>query len=113
MTRFRHRGVVEGFYGPPWSHEDRCALVEWIGDWGMNRFVYAPKDDPLHRESWRDAYPGDTIRALCSTRCAMARVLALQPVLRCVHHSPIGDCSRRSSHGSNLTGARHDASRSL
>lgn len=54
---FPHRGVVEGFYGPPWSHPDRLWCIERLGDWGMNRYVYAPKEDPLHRERWREAYP--------------------------------------------------------
>jgi len=57
MTRFRYRGVVEGFYGPPWSHCDRLWMLERMGRWGMNRYVYAPKDDPWHRERWREAYP--------------------------------------------------------
>lgn len=59
---FTHRGVVEGFYGTPWSHEDRLFVIERIGAWGMNRYVYAPKDDPLHRERWREPYPTNTQR---------------------------------------------------
>lgn len=51
------RGVVEGFYGPPWTHEQRLAVVEFIGTRGMNAYVYAPKDDPLHRAEWRTPYP--------------------------------------------------------
>jgi hyaluronoglucosaminidase len=58
---FAWRGVVEGFYGPPYSHEARIALVEFIGALGMNAYVYAPKDDPLHRAAWRDSYPPDRL----------------------------------------------------
>ncbi len=54
---FVHRGVVEGFYGPPFRHADRLWLVERLGRWGMNRYVYAPKNDPLHRDRWREPYP--------------------------------------------------------
>lgn len=53
---FAHRGVIEGYYGPPYSHADRLWLLERMGAWGMNRYVYAPKDDPLHRAQWRSAY---------------------------------------------------------
>ncbi len=60
---FRHRGVVEGFYGTPLSREDRRWLVERMGAWGMNVYLYAPKDDPRHRAQWRDAYPADEMRA--------------------------------------------------
>ncbi len=62
MIEFRHRGVAEGFYGPPWAHEDRLWIVERLGRWGMNRYLYAPKDDPLHRASWREPYPAETLR---------------------------------------------------
>jgi hyaluronoglucosaminidase len=27
----------------------------------MNTYVYAPKDDPFHRERWREAYPEETL----------------------------------------------------
>ncbi len=54
---FGYRGVVEGFYGTPWSHADRLWLIERIGAWGMNTYVYAPKEDPLHRDRWREPYP--------------------------------------------------------
>jgi hyaluronoglucosaminidase len=57
VRAFEHRGVVEGFYGPPWSHRDRLWMLERLGHWGMNRYVYAPKDDLLHREQWREPYP--------------------------------------------------------
>lgn len=63
MAAFVHRGVVEGFYGRPWSHEDRLWLIERLGAWRMNRYVYAPKNDPLQRERWREAYPEETVAA--------------------------------------------------
>jgi hyaluronoglucosaminidase len=62
MSEFIHRGVIEGFYGPPYTHADRLWLVDRLGAWGMNRYVYAPKDDPLHRAQWRDPYPADALR---------------------------------------------------
>ncbi|MBQ0050380.1 MAG: beta-N-acetylglucosaminidase domain-containing protein [Bacteroidales bacterium] len=51
------RGVIEGFYGNPWSHEDRLRQFEFYGKQKMNTYVYGPKDDPYHRRHWRDAYP--------------------------------------------------------
>ena len=63
---FIHRGVIEGFYGPPYVHADRLWLIERLGAWGMNRYVYAPKDDPLHRAEWRSPY-GETTLAECGT----------------------------------------------
>jgi hyaluronoglucosaminidase len=50
------RGVIEGFYGPPWSFAARRAVIEFLAPRGMNAYVYAPKSDPKHRDRWRDAY---------------------------------------------------------
>jgi hypothetical protein len=55
--RFIHAGVIEGFYGTPWSHRDRLDLLRFMGRVGLNTYVYAPKDDPYHRERWRQPYP--------------------------------------------------------
>lgn len=51
------RGVIEGFYGRPWSWEERTEVMAWCHARGMSHYVYAPKDDPLHRVQWRDLYP--------------------------------------------------------
>ena len=61
---FRFRGIVEGFYGPPWSHQDRLEILRFMGDHGMNAYFYAPKDDPYHRERWREPYPPRELRQL-------------------------------------------------
>lgn len=49
-------GVIEGFYGPPWTWDARLEVAAWCADRGMVDYVYAPKDDPKHRERWRDPY---------------------------------------------------------
>lgn len=51
------RGVIEGFYGRPWSWNERLDVMDWCHERGMTHYLYAPKDDPLHRERWRDPYP--------------------------------------------------------
>lgn len=53
----KYRGLIEGFYGTPWSHQDRLDLMDYLGTHKMNTFEYAPKDDPYHRQRWRDPYP--------------------------------------------------------
>lgn len=59
------RGVVEGFYGEPWSHEVRLSLLDFMGRHKMNTYVYGPKDDPYHRTpSWREPYPEDKARQI-------------------------------------------------
>lgn len=51
------RGVIEGFYGNPWSHKDRLRQFDFYGLHKMNIYVYGPKDDPYHRAKWREPYP--------------------------------------------------------
>ncbi len=58
---FVHRGLIEGFYGTPYRHEDRLWWIEELGRIGMNRYLYAPKEDPLHREHWKTPYPEETL----------------------------------------------------
>ena len=52
------RGVVEGFYGTPWSHEVRLSLIDFYGRHKMCTYLYGPKDDPYHScPNWRKPYP--------------------------------------------------------
>ncbi len=50
------RGLIEGFYGPPWSWQVRQEVCRRLAEAGMDTYVYAPKDDPLHRAEWRTPY---------------------------------------------------------
>ena len=82
----RYRGSIEGFYGTPWSHEDRLDHLDYLGDHRMNTYEYAPKDDPYHRERWRDPYPAEKLAQLGElvTRAARNKVdftFALSPGL--------------------------------
>ena len=58
------RGFIEGFYGTPWSHENRMSLMEFGGDYKMNSYLYGPKNDPYHAGQWRDPYPADKLAEL-------------------------------------------------
>ena len=51
------RGVIEGFYGNPWSFEARCLQFEFYGRNKMNIYIYGPKDDVYHRSQCYDPYP--------------------------------------------------------
>jgi hyaluronoglucosaminidase len=83
---FTLRGVIEGFYGPPWSHSARCTAITFLGERGMNAYVYAPKSDPKHREEWRVPYSASELaqfRALAAAcRAAATRFgFAISPGL--------------------------------
>ena len=58
------RGVVEGFYGTPWSQADRLSMLQFCHDHKLNAYIYAPKDDAYHRAKWREMYPADKMAEL-------------------------------------------------
>jgi len=53
---FSIRGVVEGFYGKAWSHQQRLRGLKLFGDFNMNTYFMAPKDVPWQRFNWRSAF---------------------------------------------------------
>ncbi len=55
------RGVIEGFYGPPWSGADRLSQLDFFASTKQNVYVYSPKDDPYLRARWRQPYPPDQL----------------------------------------------------
>ncbi|MBT0567900.1 beta-N-acetylglucosaminidase domain-containing protein [Williamsia sp. CHRR-6] len=58
------RGTIEGFYGQPWTAAERLDQMDFYGQVKANTYIYAPKDDPFHRDRWRDAYPADKLAEL-------------------------------------------------
>jgi beta-N-acetylglucosaminidase len=85
-------GVIEGFYGPPWSDGERAELLAWMAASGLNTYLYGPKDDLKHRQLWREPYSPDEaegFRALIA-RCAahgVAFACAFAPGLDMRHSS--------------------------
>ncbi len=53
---FPVRGVVEGFYGRPWTHDQRLRAIEKFGDFNFNTYFVAPKDVPWQRFNWRSPF---------------------------------------------------------
>lgn len=77
-------GVVEGFFGRPWSWTARLDGIEFLRQWGYRFYIYAPKADPFLRRRWRDPIPPDTMQHLLevSERCrrtGIALGLGLSP----------------------------------
>jgi hyaluronoglucosaminidase len=74
VAPFAIRGVIEGFYGKPWTHEQRLDCVRFIGRRGMDTFVYGPKDDPRLRRHWREPYGPEALSRLGELVAAGAEV---------------------------------------
>ncbi len=50
-------GVIEGYFGRPWSHEDRVRVLSRLAELGYSFFHYAPKADAHLRRRWREPHP--------------------------------------------------------
>jgi protein O-GlcNAcase/histone acetyltransferase len=86
-------GVIEGFYGRPWTEAQRIEMMDWIKAAGMNLYVYAPKDDVKLRARWREPYTEAEMAALARlVAAAKARGLtmmaALAPCLDITYSDP-------------------------
>ncbi|MFJ3595568.1 beta-N-acetylglucosaminidase domain-containing protein [Streptomyces sp. NPDC090126] len=53
------RGMTEGFYGEPWTREERLAQIAFMGRTKQNRYLYAAGDDPYRLARWREPYPAE------------------------------------------------------
>ncbi|WP_069172815.1 beta-N-acetylglucosaminidase domain-containing protein [Streptomyces griseus] len=61
------RGMTEGFYGRPWTEQERLAQIGFMGRTKQNSYLYAAGDDPYRQARWREPYPAgrrDGFRAL-------------------------------------------------
>ena len=57
-------GIVEGFYGTPWSKEARLFAADRLQELGGKFYIYAPKGDPYLRKKWTETYPATEAEAL-------------------------------------------------
>jgi protein O-GlcNAcase/histone acetyltransferase len=85
-------GVVEGFYGRPWTLTQRKHLFEKMEAWHMNSYLYAPKDDCKHRAFWRELYTveeADHLQSLISAahECNVDFIYAISPGLDITYSS--------------------------
>lgn len=64
-------GLIEGYYGKPWSWQDREATVAFLKPHGYDFYIYAPKADAYLRKLWREPHPEKTAEALrrLAVRC--------------------------------------------
>ena len=58
---FATRGVIEGFYGTPFTRQDRVTMIELLAAVRGNTYAYGPKNDPYSHALWREPYPADQL----------------------------------------------------
>ena len=57
-------GLIEGFFGRPWSWEERTATMRFLAPHGYRFHLYAPKADRYLRRQWQDEHPAEEREAL-------------------------------------------------
>ena len=50
-------GVIEGFFGPAWSLEDRMSYASFMKEARLDFYIYAPKNDQFLRKDWKKSHP--------------------------------------------------------
>ena len=53
----RDRGIIEGYYGVPYSAEVTKDLFRFMARYKMNTYMYGAKSDPYHSRYWAEPYP--------------------------------------------------------
>ncbi len=67
MTSPAWLAAIEGFYGPPFSHDQRLELIRWLPTAHISDYAYGPKDDRFHRDEWRTPYPSSHLDRFAET----------------------------------------------
>lgn len=57
-------GIIEGYYGKPWSWAARGETVSFLKPYGYVFYIYAPKFDIFLRERWSEVHPRMEFEAL-------------------------------------------------
>lgn len=53
----QHRGIIEGYYGVPYSAEVTKDIFRFMAKYKMNTYMYGAKSDPYHSQYWSYPYP--------------------------------------------------------
>lgn len=69
-------GVIEGFYGPEWSLENKLSMCDFISKFGGDYYIYAPKSDAYLRKKWTEDHPEKKWNELklISSKCAEVNI---------------------------------------
>jgi hyaluronoglucosaminidase len=67
-------GVIEGFYGKPWTWAEREATIRFLAPHGYRFYIYAPKADPYLRRRWQEDHPAETADSLKALAAACRKI---------------------------------------
>lgn len=87
-------GVIEGFYGHPWSYAARHDFAIFAHQQSLDFYIFAPKSASFLRKQWRQSWPDDELVRLRALR----QQFAAQQVDFGVGFSPFGAAEALSAH---------------
>lgn len=61
-------GIIEGFFGLPWSWAERREAVSFLAPHGYRFYLYAPKADAFLRRDWQKPHSAEEILELADFR---------------------------------------------
>jgi hyaluronoglucosaminidase len=61
-------GIIEGFFGRPWSWAQRAEAVRFLSPHGYRFYLYAPKADAWLRRRWQEPHPEVELADLAAFR---------------------------------------------
>jgi hyaluronoglucosaminidase len=59
-------GIIEGYYGRPWTWPDRARVASLLAPHGYGFFLYAPKAATALRRRWRDPMSADALEPIAA-----------------------------------------------
>jgi hyaluronoglucosaminidase len=59
-------GIIEGFYGRPWTWQQRADNITFLAPHGYRFYLYAPKADTHLRRHWMQPHPADVAAELAA-----------------------------------------------
>src|SRR4028119_371241 len=68
MSSTPELGIIEGFFGLPWSWEERRDAVRFLAPRGYSFYFYAPKADAWLRKRWQEPHPDSEMESLAALR---------------------------------------------
>lgn len=52
-------GLIEGYYGTPWSWQEKMDTLSFLAPAGYRFYLYAPKADAYLRKRWQQDFPAE------------------------------------------------------
>jgi hypothetical protein len=74
QTPIPELGVIEGYFGRPWRHEDRKRVLTTLRELGFSWFHHAPKADAFLRRRWREPHPDAAFAELADLSAHCRRI---------------------------------------